>query len=291
MKNGAEDQTQSPENTGQRSPLRWFLVAGCLLIVLIGALFSAKNKTPSADSPSSNNTLVSNSDADTSAHRPPIPRRSNPQAILEPALTASEIVSNKVARFAASRRKLAHAMADRFKTTLPPEFEQLFDAAEAGRFDDMEALYKALRKQREDGTDKSWYGPQWRTIVETVGVAEAAHDWPAQRLLDYGNAILGALRPGMVYVGGTDPGCFIPRLLNETSEGERHIVLTQNALADGIYLENLDFLYGDQMKTLTKEQSQQAFQEYLADAQKRFRHDQQFPNDPKQLKTREDIRI
>jgi hypothetical protein len=47
---------------------------------------------------------------------------------------------------------------------------------------------------------------------------------PAQKLLDYGNAVLGALRPGMVYVGGTDPGRWIPTLLNETSESERHIV-------------------------------------------------------------------
>ena len=45
------------------------------------------------------------------------------------------------------------------------------------------------------------------------------------------------------------------------------------------------------MKTLTKEQSQQAFQEYLTDAQKRLQHDQQFPNEPKQIKPGEDIRM
>ena len=122
-------------------------------------------------------------------------------------------------------------------------------------------------------------------------MAEAAHDWTAQKLLDYGHAVLGSLRPGMVYVGGTDAGRFIPTLLNETSDGERHVVLTQNALADGTYLEYLRFLYGDQMTLPTQNDSQRAFQDYMADAQKRLAHDQQFPDEPKQLRPGEDIRF
>src|ERR1043166_7716325 len=131
----------------------------------------------------------------------------------------------------------------------------------------------------------------WRPIQETWGAAREAHNWPPQTLLDYGNAILNSLRPGMIYAGGTDPGCFIPTMLNDTSDGERHIVLTQNALADGTYLKYLDFLYGDRMATLTDEDSQHAFQEYLQDAQKRLQHDQQNPNEPKQLKLGEDVKM
>jgi hypothetical protein len=93
----------------------------------------------------------------------------------------------------------------------------------------------------------------------------------------------------MVYVGGTDPGRFIPTLLNETGDGERHVVLTQNALADGTYTEYLRFLYGDRMTTLTPEDSQRAFQDYMADAQKRLAHDEQFPDEPKQVRPGEDL--
>jgi tetratricopeptide (TPR) repeat protein len=130
----------------------------------------------------------------------------------------------------------------------------------------------------------------WRPIQETWGAAREAQNWPAQRLLDYGNAILDSLRPGMIYAGGTDPGCFIPTMMNETGDGEQHIVLTQNALADGTYLKYLDVLYGDRMTTLTQDDSQRAFQEYIADAQKRLEHDQQFPNEPAQLKPGEDVK-
>jgi hypothetical protein len=129
------------------------------------------------------------------------------------------------------------------------------------------------------------------SLLETLGVAEAVHNWPAQKLLDYGNSILDSLRPGMVYVGGTDPGRFIPTLLNETSAGEHHVVVTQNALADRSYLEYADFLYKDQLGTLTKEDSDRAFQDYIADAQKRFQHDQEFPNEPKQIRPGEDVRM
>jgi predicted Zn-dependent protease len=45
------------------------------------------------------------------------------------------------------------------------------------------------------------------------------------------------------------------------------VVLTQNALADGTYFEYLRFLYGDQLTLPTQDDSQRAFQDYMADAQ------------------------
>jgi len=292
MENDSRGTRPLPERSAPKSRWPWFVAAGCLLLLCLAILFPPNKETNSTGLTASTNSPNPVPTAgEMSAQDRLASKLANLQAIAQVAPTASEIVSNKVAQFARSRRELARAMAEHFKATLPPEFERFYDAAEAGRFDEMQAIYKSLRKQREDGADKSWYGPQWRTIVETVGVAEAAHDWPAQKLLDYGNAVLGSLRPGMVYLGGTDPGCFIPTLLNETSEGERHMVLTQNALADGTYLEYLNFLYGDRLKTITQEESTRAFQEYLTDAQKRLQHDQQFPNEPKQIRPGEDIRV
>jgi hypothetical protein len=61
-------------------------------------------------------------------------------------------------------------------------------------------------------------------------------------------------------------------------------------LADARYLDYVGTLYGDRMVTLTQEDSQRVFQEYVADAQKRLEHDQMFPNEPKQVRPGEDIR-
>jgi len=145
--------------------------------------------------------------------------------------------------------------------------------------------------QYEGSTHSPELDPFWPAVLDAYGAAEQAHDWPAQKLLDYGSAILESLRPGMVYVGGTDPGRWIPELLNETSGGEEHIIVTQNAFADGRYLDFMNTLYGERLATLTSEDSKGAFQEYIADAQKRLEHDQQFPDEPKQLRPGEDVRM
>src|SRR6185436_2165553 len=52
----------------------------------------------------------------------------------------------------------------------------------------------------------------------------------------------------------------------------------------------LNFLYAGQMNTLTQDESQRAFQDYVADAQRRLDHDLKFPNEPKQLLPGEDVR-
>ncbi len=206
------------------------------------------------------------------------------------ALTPEEVVASKVTRFAQDRLRITHAMAERFKVSVAPDVERFFQAVAAGRWEELNADFEALKQRRESGNGED-LGVLWGPILETLLIAECGHNWPAQKLLDYGEATLGALRPGMVYVGGTDPGRGIPTLLNETSDAERHIVITQNALADGSYLQYVNFLYGDRMTTLTPEESQSAFQDYMADAQQRLAHDQQFPDEPKQIRPGEDIQM
>ena len=206
------------------------------------------------------------------------------------ALTPEEMVASKVTRFAQDRLRITHAMAERFKVSVAPDVERFFQAVAVGRWEELNADFEALKQRRESGNSED-LGVLWGPILETLLIAECGHNWPAQKLLDYGDATLGALRPGMVYVGGTDPGRGIPTLLNETSDAERHIVITQNALADGSYLQYVNFLYGDRMATFTPEESQSAFQDYIADAQQRLAHDQQFPDEPKQIRPGEDIRM
>jgi hypothetical protein len=209
---------------------------------------------------------------------------------LKIAPTAEEIVATKVDQFAQDRLRITRAMAKPLNLKLPDEVEQFFKAVAAGRWDELNVLYGSLQKRRDGGGGEE-LRKVWGPILEGLLIAECAHSWPAQKLLDYGQATLGSLASGMVYVGGTDPGRGIPTLLNETSEGERHIVITQNGLADATYLDYVRFLYGNQMTTLNEEDSKRAFSDYLADAQKRFEHDRQFPEEPKQVRPGEDIQL
>ncbi len=270
----------------RRSRWPWILSGGCVLVVLLAlrqTVFKDEQPVRPAPVDTPQRTAASQSRFEQSRSRV----RSSSVA---PAQTAEEIVTNKVAQFARNRREILRQFAEFTEVQVPAEVERFFELAEAGEWNQLTNAFESLKKLRDTDRRES-FRLLWPVVLETFGVAEVAHDWPAQKLLDYGDAMLGPLQPGAVYVGGTDAGRFIPTLLNETTDGERHIVVTQNALADGRYLDYIRFLHGEKLETLAKEDSQRAFNEYLTDAQKRLQHDTQFPNEPKQLRPGEDIRM
>lgn len=268
------------------------LVAGCILVVLIGIFYWPRGDEASSDRGATND--LGSSEAGNGAASKQfgrVPRRSSPAAAPP---TADEIVWGKVNQFGRTRRELAREMGRRAGKDVPSDVEKFFDAIESGHWEEIEARWSALSKQsgQYDGsTHREELDPFWPAVLDAYGVGEQAHLWPAQKLLDYGNRILDSLRPGMIYVGGTDNGRWIPELLNETSGAEPHMIVTQNAFADGRYLDFMQTLYGDRLATLTHDDSQRAFQEYIGDAQKRLEHDEKFPDEPKQVRPGENIKV
>ncbi|EEF60014.1 tetratricopeptide repeat protein [Pedosphaera parvula] len=270
-----------------------FLILSCALFLFIGIWLKLRHNRIATDV-AQTSSHESFSPKSSGLIHPPLPHSSSTS---KPAIPPEEIVASKVIQFARNRRAIAEAMGRRDKMEMPDEVKRFFAAAEDGRWEELDVIFKSLRDVRDhklglrDNPLSVALPTFWPAVLDTYGVAEAAHSWPAQKLLDYGQDVLGSLRPDMVYVGGTDPGRWIPTLLNETSEGEHHIVLTQNGLAAGDYLDYLDFQYHDRFSTLTAEDSKNAFQDYLTDVQKRLQHDQQFPNEPKQVRPGENINI
>jgi hypothetical protein len=217
------------------------------------------------------------------------------QAASAPTPSAEEIVAERMAQFARSRRGFARALARRHKVEVAADVERFFDAVESGKWDEIEGAFKRINGG-DSSASQNDARPQgvaelWPAIIDAYGVAEQVHLWPAQKLLDYGKAVLGALRPDMVYVGGTDNGRWIPELLNDTSGGDRHVIITQNGLAAGDYQDYLRLQYDDRLANLSDQESQSAFATYVADAQKRLEHDQQFPDEPKQIRPGENVQV
>jgi hypothetical protein len=280
-------QNRSDSHSRRTLPL---LIVACALLILVGLLRRSQRDAANSAGNLTNTTAEARaSDASDAERLQWVPRR-NPAT----AQTPEAIVAAKVTQFARSRRDIVRAIARRTQQDVPSEIEEFFDALESGVWEQIEPRWKALSSrsaQYEGSTHSPELDPFWPAVLDAYGVAEQAHLWPAQKLLDYGNSILDSLRPGMVYVGGTDNGRWVPELLNETSGAEPHIIVTQNAMADARYLEYMNTLYGERFATLTSDDSQRAFQEYVADAQSRFEHDQKFPDEPKQVRPGEDIRI
>lgn len=277
---------RASQNAGNHLPWVVLVSVVAVLVLLLGTLLPRTKHISRAEIDTTNNpisTSVGQSAQPSALHRG--------TSTTLPEFTPEQIVSGKVVAFAESRLAIARKMAKRAKVQVTPEIEAFFAAVQAGKWEDITNRFEKLSQLRRSDQSSEDLRALWSPLLETFGVAETAHSWPAQKLLDYGQAVLGSLKPGMVYVGGTDPGRFIPTLMNETTDGDRHVVLTQNALADNTYLQYVNFLYGDQLGSLSQEDSQRAFQEYLTDAQKRLAHDQQFPDEPKQIRPGEDIQM
>jgi hypothetical protein len=180
-----------------------------------------------------------------------------------------------------------YALAKRHGIAVPDAAERFFDALEAGDWNEIKARFAAISDGDSGGASlgrPADIQSLWPAIHDAYGAALTAQRWPAQQLLDYGNAVLDSLRPGMAYLGGTDSGRWIPELLNDTSDGERHIIITQNALADPTYLDYVNLQYGDQFAALSPEDANHAYANYVSDYQKRLAHDQQFPDEPAQVR-------
>src|SRR5579883_468017 len=273
------------------SRLIWGFAVACILLVVAGLLRAGRKEKHVSEVASSipAETDAAGGSLSSLPSRPP--RTFSPVSTLTP----EEIVAGKVSQFGRSRRNIARGIGKRLQKQVPSEVEKFFDAVEAGKWEDIKAQWDKLspHSAQYESSSNHWeeMDPFWPAVLDAYGAAEQAHLWPAQKLLDYGNAILDSLRPGMVYVGGTDNGRWIPEILNETSDGEQHVILTQNALADSRYLDFVNTLYGDRLTTLNADDSQAAFQSYVADAQKRLEHDLQFPDEPKQVHRGEDIQM
>ena len=280
--------SNGPEMRGDHRRSWLPIIIGGSLVVAIIAILLPRAKPPSASSQLATPRLAgdhASGEARPGRLSPPHPGG----AAALPAESAEQIVARRAAQFARSRREVLHGIAGKLKIAVPAEVEQFFAAAEAGDWEQLRALFRKMVAERGAQPHPPELDQLWAPVLATFNALEEAHSWPAKEYLDYGNAILDSLKPGMVYVGGTDPGRGIPELLNETTEGENHVVITQNGLADATYMDYLRFIYGDRLNLPSPEQVQSAYQAYVADYQTRLAHDQQFPDEPKQVLPGENV--
>lgn len=205
--------------------------------------------------------------------------------------SASEVVADRLAVFARKRHETAIRLAERRGVRVPAEAEEFFAAVEAGDWPRAHALYADLHVQKHaDNRPRAVeLDAVWHAVHETFGVAEVAGTWPAQALIDYGQAIMNAVPPGAIYLGGTDAGRFAPQIFNDAGGADDRIMLTQNSLADATYIEYLNLLHDARIAPLGPEDSERAFSGYMQDAERRARHDASHPEEPREVRPGEVI--
>ncbi len=194
----------------------------------------------------------------------------------------------EVTSFAARKEAQAKALAERFNLNVASDVWRYFAAAKEGNWPAVSRLWDKLHKRAGQyagsKADPAVTSEVWQTVLETELACEQFALGEPKYAKAFGLDIIRSVPAGSIYFGGTDPGRGLVTALCKSQEtGDPFFTITQNALADNLYLNYLREIYGHQIYIPSKEDSQKAFQEYLEDAQKRLQNGK--------LKPGEDVKI
>jgi len=128
-----------------------------------------------------------------------------------------------------------------------------------------ELFIKEVGGCEQNAHDFGWQFGNWQLegaraiLTEISGEERATYPNP-----DYPPA----MTTNAVFYGGTDPGRFVPTYMIYSAHVREDVYLiTQNALADNTYMNVMRDLYGDSIYIPSQQDSNEAFQEYVADVQ------------------------
>ena len=213
-----------------------------------------------------------------------------------PAKPAGTNLPPVVLAFCAATERQARQLAARLKVDLPEVMTNYLAVAKSGdwaqAFDLFREVMDSTRGAASSRDQEAAEATARAAVLEVQLALEQFVEGEPKYALAFGNDIVKSIPRGSIYFGGTDPGRGLVTALSASHEkGEPFFTLTQNALADGRYLTYLRTMYGGQIDVPTAQDSDAAFKDYLEDAQRRLEHDEKFPNEPRQLKPGEDVRM
>jgi beta-lactamase regulating signal transducer with metallopeptidase domain len=162
---------------------------------------------------------------------------------------------------------------------LRPDCGPFFAAAAKGSWPEVDRLWLELRKHTfglgitndASATNGGYPHGMWlQTVREAHGAFEAFAVGDEKYSKLFGDDVIHSIPAGSVYFGGTDHGRFIVTAMQKSQvNGDPFFTLTQNALADGTYLDYLRSMYGNKIFIPTAGDSGKCFQEYMKDVVKR----------------------
>ncbi len=175
-------------------------------------------------------------------------------------------------KFVGEKETLAKALSKKYRLSVRPMIWDFFTAAKQGDWNTTSNLFSSIMAGSGRDGSPAWVPRQiWGSIHDTYGAYEQFHAWNPELLRRFGRHIIEGIPAGSIYFGGTDAGRFIVSALSQShNEGRPIFTVTQNALADGTYLDYLREFYGGKIYIPTMADSQQAFQDYISDAQIRL---------------------
>ena len=194
--------------------------------------------------------------------------------------------------FARAKEKQSQELAAKAGESISPDFQRFFDAATSGDWQTVTNRFEYFKQHHPQyagihGTNAMEVDLRtayWQPVLELCVAYDYIVNCDPKYTAILADGIINSIPAGSVYFGGTDPGRGVLTAFCKSSiDADPFFVLTQNALADGTYLDYLRAMYGGKIYTPTGDDSQRCFQEYLADAQRRLAENK--------LKPGEDVKV
>ncbi len=199
-----------------------------------------------------------------------------------------------IVTFVTAKREQTEQTANRVGVVLPSEVRKMFAAAAAGDWRGVSNLFNTISlkyKPYEQGDVTNRLDPEvWYPVQEVGGFCEMLAFSDPKYIRLFANETFKVVPAGSVYFGGTDPGRFVITALSSSHrEGRPFFTITQNQLVTTNYLDYLRGMYGDRLKLPGPEALQLALTNYVKDAERRWQHDRDFPNEPRQIRPGEEV--
>jgi beta-lactamase regulating signal transducer with metallopeptidase domain len=205
-------------------------------------------------------------------------------ADIAPETLRTELIT-RLQAFSTLKEQQAEQLAAAAGQKISPEFKSFFDAAIRGdgqyvtnRFGYYQKHHRQYSHTEESiaALDTSY----WSTVLEIDLAYYAVVADEPQYVQEFEEGIIQSIPAGSVYFGGTDPGRgLVTAFCRSQPEADPFFTLTQNALADGSYLDYLRRVYGDRLSLPTEEDSQKAFNDYITDARTRLEENKLKPGE------------
>jgi len=211
--------------------------------------------------------------------------------------TLRQQLIERLQTFSTLKEKQAEQLAAAAGEKISPDYQAFFDAAMRGDGQEVTnrfAFYAKHHPQYSNGNAvvEKLRTSYWSTVLEIELGYEQVLPGEPEYVREFGDEIIESIPAGSVYFGGTDPGRGLVTAFSRSQpEADPFFTLTQNALADGTYLQYLRQTYGGKLSLLTEEDSQKSFAEYIADAKKRLEENKLRPGEDVTLNDNGSVKV
>jgi len=173
--------------------------------------------------------------------------------------------------FLIAKERHARALARQFKIQADPEMWAYFDAAIREDWTTVRRLFTELASRTRpspDGRhDASVHNLVWPPLLEAQLGYECFTAMDIKFVVAFARGVIDSIPRDQIYLGGTDPGRgVITAFVKSHAEADPFFVLSQNPLADGLYLEFLRAIYGARLSLPSADDLEKAFAQYRAEA-------------------------